>query len=103
MVDRFLIGSSSTLRYIREPPLRFILKCHLVAGAVAPGSVCPGIAHPLIANGCTLFQSDHPMITSGWRTLASLRSLLDLTYSSVLTPSARNTNRGSPDSLNRTW
>ncbi len=102
MTDRFLIGFNSTLRYIGEPPLRFILKCHLVAGAVAPGIVCPGIAHPLIANGCTLLQSGHPMITSGWRALAPLRSLLDLTHSSVSTPSARNTNRGSPDSLNRT-
>jgi hypothetical protein len=83
MVDRFLIGSSSTLRYTGELPLRFILKCHLVAGAVAPGSVCPGIVHPLTANGCTLFQSDQPMITSGWRTLASFCSFLDLTHSSV--------------------
>jgi hypothetical protein len=43
------------------------------------------------------------MITSGWRALAPLRSLLDLMHPSVSTPSARKMNCGSPDSLNRTW
>jgi hypothetical protein len=39
------------------------------------------------------------MITSGWKALALLRSLLDLMHSSVSTPSARNTNRDSLDNL----
>ena len=65
MVDRCLVGSNSTLRYIGGPPFWFILRCHFVAGAAAPGGVCPETAHPLAANGCTLLQSGHPMIISG--------------------------------------